>query len=146
MNAYAASTFYAVDRYASYRKDWGKAYAAGELILADRYTTSNAVHQGAKLPEAEREAFFRWLAEFEWQRLGLPRPQAVLYLDVPTEVTLDMLRMRQSRTGTQGDIHEKDAAYLRIWSGDRPAGRPILWLAGDFLRERRRHARSHGHP
>ncbi len=114
VNAYAASTFYAVDRYASYRKDWGKAYAAGELILADRYTTSNAVHQGAKLPQAEREPFFRWLAEFEWQRLGLPRPQAVLYLDVPTEVTLDMLRMRQSRTGTQGDIHEKDAAYLRI--------------------------------
>lgn len=114
VNAYAASTFYAVDRYASYRKDWGRAYEAGELILADRYTTSNAVHQGAKLPQAEREPFFRWLAEFEWQRLGLPRPQTVLYLDVPTEVTLDMLRMRQSRTGTQGDIHEKDAAYLRI--------------------------------
>lgn len=128
VNAYAASTFYAVDRYASYRKDWGKAYAAGELILADRYTTSNAVHQGAKLPEAEREAFFRWLAEFEWQRLGLPRPQAVLYLDVPTEVTLDMLRMRQSRTAPRAIFMKK---MRRICASvGRPACRPPDFMAG----------------
>lgn len=57
VNAYAASTFFAVDRYASYRTDWGGIYENGGLILSDRYTTSNAIHQGSKLPEAELPAF-----------------------------------------------------------------------------------------
>ena len=65
VNAYAASTFYAVDRYAGYRQDWGGYYENGGLMVADRYTTSNAVHQASKLPPEEREEFFRWLADFE---------------------------------------------------------------------------------
>ena len=64
VNAYAASTFYAVDRYASYKKVWGEWYERGGLVLADRYTTSNAIHQASKVPQEEREDFFRWLYDF----------------------------------------------------------------------------------
>ena len=82
VNAYAASTFYAVDRFASYRDDWGKIYEEGGLILSDRYTTSNAVHQGSKLPDEELPAFFDWLQDLEYNKMGLLRPDLVIYLDV----------------------------------------------------------------
>lgn len=114
VNAYAASSFYAVDRYASYKKDWGSFYENGGIVIADRYTTSNAVHQGSKLTGAEQRAYFQWLEEFEYGRLGLPRPDLVIYLDVPTDLTEMMLRKREQDTHTQGDIHEQDLAYLRL--------------------------------
>ena len=112
VNAYAASSFYAVDRYASWKKVWQGYYEAGGLVLADRYTTSNAVHQSSKVPPEERPAFFQWLFDFEYGRLGLPEPDLVLYLDMPTERAVDMLRQRERDTHTQGDIHETDSAYL----------------------------------
>ncbi len=112
VNAYAASSFYAVDRYASYRQDWGKYYEQGGLILSDRYTTSNAVHQGSKLPDGERPDFFRWLYEYEYEQLGLPRPDLVCYLDMPTGLTLSLLRGREQATNTKADIHEQDSDYL----------------------------------
>ena len=81
---YAASAFYAVDRYASYKKVWGQWYEEGGLVLSDRYTTSNAVHQASKEPEERQGEFLGWLYEFEYDRLGLPRPDLTIYLDVPT--------------------------------------------------------------
>lgn len=113
VNAYAASTFYAVDRFASYRKVWGEAYNNGGLILADRYTSSNAVHQAAKVLEPLRPDFFRWLYDLEFVRFGLPVPDLVLYLDMPTELTETLLRKRESDTHTQADIHEQNLDYLR---------------------------------
>ena len=113
VNAYAAATFYAVDRYASYRQDWGKFYQEGGLLIADRYTTSNAVHQTVKLPQEERQKFLDWLFDFEYRLLGLPAPTRVLYLDLPTEVSEQMMRHREQETGTTADIHEQDEAYLR---------------------------------
>ncbi len=113
VNAYAASAFYAVDRFASFRKVWGEEYRKGGLILADRYTSSNAVHQAAKVLEPIRPDFFRWLYDLEYVRFGLPVPDLVLYLDVPTEITLRNMRRRGEETGAAGDIHEKDAAYLK---------------------------------
>ena len=112
VNAYAASAFYSVDRYASYRKVWGKWYEAGGLVVSDRYTTSNAVHQASKEPEDKREDFLNWLYDFEYDKLGLPRPDLVIYLDVPTDFTEKMLRHRESETHTQADIHEQDTQYL----------------------------------
>lgn len=112
VNAYAASTFYAVDRFASYRQDWGEYYEQGGLILSDRYTTSNAVHQTTKEPPEKRQAFLHWLYDFEYDRLGLPRPDLVIYLDVPTDFTEKLLRSREAATHTQADIHEQDTAYL----------------------------------
>ena len=113
VNPYAASAFYAVDRYASMKKVWGDRYQAGGLVLADRYTTSNAVHQASKLPDGEREKFLDWLFGFEYGLLGLPEPSLVFYLDVPTEVTERLMRERERATHTAADIHEADDAYLR---------------------------------
>lgn len=112
VNAYAASAFYSVDRYASYRKVWGKWYEEGGLVVSDRYTTSNAVHQASKEPEDKREVFLNWLYDFEYDKLGLPRPDLVIYLDVPTDFTEKMLRHRESETHTHADIHEQDMQYL----------------------------------
>ena len=112
VNAYAASAFYAVDRYASYKQDWGKWYEDGGLIVSDRYTTSNAVHQASKEPEEKQAAFLSWLYDFEYEKLGLPRPDLTIYLDVPTDFTEKLLRSREANTNTQADIHEKDMQYL----------------------------------
>ncbi len=112
VNAYAASTFYAVDRYAAWKKVWGEYYKSGGLVLSDRYTTSNAVHQTCKVPEAEWEEFLRWLFDFECTKLGLPAPDLVIYLDMPTEKAVEMLRSREGETNTKGDIHEVDTDYL----------------------------------
>ncbi len=113
VNAFAAATFYAVDRYASYKQDWGAFYESGGLLIADRYTTSNAVHQTAKLPKEERQAFLDWLFDFEYRMLGLPEPTKVIYLDLPTELSERMMRKREAATDTTADIHEKDSEYLR---------------------------------
>lgn len=112
VNAYAASAFFAVDRYASYKKVWGEYYQNGGLVLADRYTTSNAVHQACKLPAEERSGFLRWLYDFELDKLGLPKPDAVLYMDMPTEFAVHNLRAREAATHTHADIHEVDTDYL----------------------------------
>ena len=112
VNAYAASAFYAVDRYASYKQDWGQWYEDGGLILSDRYTTSNAVHQASKETGEKRDAFLKWLYEFEYDKLGLPRPDLTIYLDVPTDFTEKLMRHREQDTGTKADIHEQDTEYL----------------------------------
>ncbi len=112
VNAYAASAFYAVDRYASYKQDWGQWYEEGGLIVSDRYTTSNAVHQASKEPEEKQAEFLKWLYEFEYDKLGLPCPDLTIYLDVPTDYTEKMMRQREADTHTSADIHEKDLAYL----------------------------------
>ena len=112
VNAYAASSFYAVDRYASYKKSWGDWYEAGGLVLSDRYTTSNAVHQTSKEPEEKQGQFLQWLYDFEYEKLGLPRPDLTIYLDVPTDFTEKLLRHREQDTNTTADIHEKDMQYL----------------------------------
>ena len=98
VNAYAASAFYAVDRYASYKKVWGDYYENGGLIVSDRYTTSNAVHQASKEPEEKQGAFLKWLYEFEYDQLGLPAPDLVLYMYVPTDFTEQMMRRREADT------------------------------------------------
>ena len=112
VNAYAASTFYAVDRYASYKKVWGNWYEQGGLVVSDRYTTSNAVHQASKEPAEKQGEFLKWLYELEYDRLGLPKPDLIIYLDVPTDFTEQMMRRREADTNTTADIHEQDLDYL----------------------------------
>ena len=136
VNAYGASVLFAVDRYASYKEDWGADYEAGAVIVANRYTTSNAVHQASKLPDGEREAFLTWLFDLEYRRLGLPEPDLVLYLDLPTDLSEAMMRRRERETGTQADIHERDDAYLRACREN--AGRIVSalgWTRIDCSRE-----------
>jgi len=112
VNAYAASAFYAVDRYASFKKVWGQWYDDGGLIVSDRYTTSNAVHQASKVHQFEQNDFLKWLYDFDKDTLGLPRPDLTMYLDVPTDFTEKMMRKREHDTNTHADIHEQDMEYL----------------------------------
>jgi len=113
VNAYAASSFYAVDRYASFVQDWREYYEGGGLILTDRYTTSNALHQGAKIPAEQREHYFKWLYEYEFDLIGLPAPNLVIYMDIDAEFAAKRLKRRQTETGTNADIHESDIHYLK---------------------------------
>ena len=112
VGAYAASTFYAVDRYASYLQDWKEDYEQGALFLADRYTTSNAVHQGSKVAPQEREQFYCWLYDLEYEKMGLPKPDLVILLDMPIELTRQLMRQREADTNTNADIHEQNLEYL----------------------------------
>ena len=114
VSAYGASAFFAVDRYASYLLKWRQAYESGWIILADRYTTSNMVHQAVKLKDsAEREEFLTWLWDFEFGRLLLPVPDRVIYLDMPPEISDRLINSRAAKDSSrQKDIHEKDTSYL----------------------------------
>lgn len=114
VSAYEASKFYAIDRYASYIEDWGLAYEKGGLIVSDRYTTSNAVHQSSKMAKEDREAFYKWLYEMEHEKMGVPAPDLVIYLDMPLDVTEKLMRAREDKTSTKADIHEKNTSYLAM--------------------------------
>lgn len=112
VNAYAASSFYAVDRYAGYKADWGTFYHNGGILIADRYTTSNAVHQCSKLPKEEWDTYLDWLFHYEFELLGLPAPDAVIYLAVDPAISQNLMTGRYQGDESKKDIHEKDLAYL----------------------------------
>ena len=136
VNAYAASSFYAVDRYASYKMDWGKWYEEGGLVLSDRYTTSNAVHQTSKVHKEKQAEYLKWLYDFEYDKLGLPCPDLTIYLDVPTDFTEKLLRHREADTNTKADIHEKDMAYLATCrSTGRMAAQFYNWTVIDCVKD-----------
>lgn len=111
VNPYAASAFYTVDRYASYKSGWGEYYNAGGTVVSGRYTTSNAVHQTSKLPKSEWKAFLDWLYDFEYGKIAIPKPDKVIFLDMPVEVSQKLLDRRYSAGGGK-DIHESDTEYL----------------------------------
>ena len=112
VNAYAASTFFAVDRYASFKKNWREFYENGGVVIADRYTTSNAVHQCSKLPETEWEGYLDWLFHFEYDLLGIPAPDRVFYLQTDPGMSQKLLTERYRGDEKKKDIHERNADYL----------------------------------
>lgn len=112
VNAYAASSFYAVDRYASYKTGWERDYLADKLIIADRYATSNLIYQLGKLPKADWAAYVSWIDDFEYVKMGIPRPDAVIYLDMPVAVSQGLLLKRYGGDATQKDIHELNVKFL----------------------------------
>ncbi|MDR0935731.1 MAG: 5-formyltetrahydrofolate cyclo-ligase [Oscillospiraceae bacterium] len=114
VNAYAASSFFAADRYASYKADWGRDFSGDKLLILDRYTGSNAIHQGAKFTDPDkREEFFGWLRDYEYVKLGLPKPNLTVYFDVSPETAMARLTSRDSENGTTSDIHETDINFLK---------------------------------
>ncbi|MDO4405845.1 MAG: thymidylate kinase [Eubacteriales bacterium] len=152
VNAYAASSFYAVDRVASFLLDWKKDYDAGSLILADRYTTSNPIYQMTKLPKEEWDAFLTWADDYEFGKLGLPRPDRVIFLDMPVEVSQKMMSRRYEGDEAKKDVHERNVQFLnacreaalytaerwnwsvvRCWEGEEP--RTIDSIAADVYAE-----------
>ncbi len=112
VNAYAASCFYAVDRYASYKKDWGAFYHNGGVIIADRYTTSNAIHQCSKLTEDKWDEYLNWLFKHEYELMGIPAPDCVVYLQTDTEVSQGLMTKRYQGNEEKKDIHESNLEYL----------------------------------
>lgn len=112
VNAYAASSFFAVDRFASFKKDWGKFYEEGGIVISDRYTTSNAVHQCSKLPQEQWDTFLQWLFDFEYRLMGIPAPDKVIYLQVDPAMSQKLMTGRYQGDESKKDIHEKDRAYL----------------------------------
>lgn len=112
VNAFAASSFYAVDRYVSYNCFWKEAYMNGEIFLADRYTTSNAYHQLTKVEKKDWDYFLSWLEDYEYNKLGIPKPDSVIYLDMPVDVSQKLMTGRYKGDENKKDIHEKDTSYL----------------------------------
>lgn len=141
VNAYAASAFYSVDRYASFQCGWKQAYEAGTLILASRYTTSNIIYQMTKLPKGQWKDYIDWLYDFEFTRMQLPRPDQVVFLDMPVKISQKLLFERYQGDLSRKDLHESDIIYLSLcreastfaadylgwnvipcWQGDEPIG------------------------
>ncbi len=114
VNAFAASTFYAVDRFASFKENWEKDYNLGNPIICGRYVTSNLVHQCSKLPKREWKSFGEWLFDFEYNKIGIPKPDAVIYLNMPQDYAEKLLIKRYEGDSQKMDIHEKDRAYQEL--------------------------------
>ena len=112
VNAFAASSMYAVDRFADYKKAWKAFYEEGGIVIADGYTTSNAVHQCSKLPAESWDGFLEWLFDFEYKKIGIPSPDAVVYLRVDPALSQKLMTRRYHGDESQKDIHEKDTEYL----------------------------------
>lgn len=112
INAYAASSFYAVDRYANYKMVWEDNYKNGDLIFASRYVSSNAIHQMVKLHESEWDNYLEWLSDYEYDKLGLPKPDLVIFLDVPIEISQKLMSGRYDGDESKKDIHEANVTYL----------------------------------
>ena len=135
VNAYAASSFFAVDRFASFIQDWREYYESGGLILTDRYTTSNALHQGAKMETEKRGFFFKWLYEYEFSLIGLPEPDIVVYMDIEASIAAERISCRQAETGANADIHEQDLVYLESCAlSGRQAASQFGWYIVECVR------------
>ena len=150
-NAFAASTFFSVDRYISYRTDWKRDLEDPDMVVVtNRYTTANAVHQLSKLPRQQWEGFLSWLWDFEFGKLGLPTPDCILYLEMRPDIARRLLAARSASTGRVQDIHEKSTDHLdksyqaalyasdtlgwnriRCFSGDEP--RPIADIHAQIM-------------
>lgn len=115
ISPYIASTFYAVDRYATFQCVYKDYYEKGGIILADRYTTANMVHQAGKIKDKkERKKFLDWLWNLEFELYGLPIPTKVFFLNMPVEKSLELIQNRENKFthDTKKDIHESDKNHL----------------------------------
>lgn len=115
VNPYTASTFYAVDRIGSFLKEWRTAYEEGYIIIADRYTTSNAIHQASKIEnEEERKLYLDWLIDLEYGKLGLPSPTETIFLNMPIQNSLLLIAERANKINgdSKKDIHEGDKVFM----------------------------------
>ncbi|MGN0569413.1 MAG: dTMP kinase [Candidatus Fimenecus sp.] len=137
VNIYSASLFYAVDRYASFKNVWGEDYKNGTLILADRYTTSNAVHQTVKLPQEKWNEYLDWLFKTEYEMMGIPTPDLVIYLDMDVDISQRLMTKRYSGEEAKKDVHEANVEYLKkcrtaaLYTADRFGWNVVKCFEGD---------------
>ncbi len=112
VNAYAASVLYAADRFASFTERWGNDYKEGKLIFADRYTPANALYQMTKLTKEEWDPYLEWLFDFEYEKIGIPEPDKVIFLDMPVEVSQRLMTSRYNGDESKKDVHEANVSFL----------------------------------
>jgi len=129
VNAYAASSFFAADRYISYISGWKEFYYRDNtVILANRYTTANAVHQLSKLPETEWDKFLDWLYDYEFNKLQIPKPDLTVLFDMHPDVAIKLIDERAKKTQVRKDIHEMDFEYLRkSYAAGQYAAKYLSW-------------------
>lgn len=113
ISAFTASSFYAVDRYISYKTDWGREYENGCNFIAARYVSSNAIYQMTKIPKSHWDSYLSWLEDFEFVKFGLPKPDMIVFLDMPVEVSQKLLSARYNGDESKKDIHEKNIEFLK---------------------------------
>ncbi len=137
VNIYSASLFYAIDRYASYKNIWGDDYKNGTLILADRYTTSNAVHQTVKLPKTDWDKYLDWLFGTEYTMMEIPSPDAVIYLDMDVDISQRLMSKRYEGEEAKKDVHEANVEYLKacreaaLYTAERFSWNVVKCFEGD---------------
>lgn len=129
VNSYAASSFYAVDRFASYKTDWKKDYDEGAIIIANRYTTANAIHQLTKLDKSQHDKFLKWLYDYEFCLLGLPAPDLTIFLEVPPEKSFELINIR----GEKKDIHENKEHLKRAYEAAVEVSEKWKWTRIDCM-------------
>ena len=144
-NAYAASAFFGIDRYLSYRTEWyDRLNDPDSVVIANRYTSANAVHQMTKLPQSEWDAFLEWLWDFEFEKLAIPRPDCVIYLEMLPELSHRLIQSRSDLTGAKQDIHEKSPDHLEkayraaMYASEKLGWKRIRCYAGDPPEPKRR--------
>ena len=138
VNGYAAATFFSVERYASFKKNWEAFYREEDsIVIACRYTTANAVHQLAKMDRDLWDEYLNWLYDFEYNKMGIPRPDLVLFLEMKPEVSEKLVAQRNAQTGQALDIHEKDKEYMQrcykagLYSSDKLGWERICCYEGN---------------
>lgn len=141
VNAYAAGAFYAVDRYASFKLDWEKDYNEKDVILADRYATSNSIYQMEKIDEKEWDAYLDWSDDFEYEKIGIPRPDAVIFLDMPVEISQKLMTARYNGDEGKKDVHECNVDFLHrcrkaaLYAAKKQNWHVVPCSEGDFPRK-----------
>lgn len=134
LNPYAVSSFFAVDRFVSYVRDWENDYNEGALILANRYTSSNVSYQMAKVPEGEWDGYLKWIYDYEYNKLGLPRPDVTVYLDISVEVSQKLMNKRYLGDHSKKDLHESNINFLSLCvKASRYVAERDNWMVIDCL-------------
>ncbi|MGN0459084.1 MAG: dTMP kinase [Eubacterium sp.] len=137
VNAYAASAFYAVDRFASFKLKWKQDYENGTLILADRYATSNSIYQMEKIDESEWDRYLDWSEDFEYNKIGIPKPDLVIFLDMPVEISQKLMTGRYNGDEGKKDVHEANVAFLNacrksaLYAAEKQGWRVVSCSDGD---------------
>ncbi len=143
VNAYAASCFFAVDRYASVNGGWKDIFYGDGIVIADRYVTSNMVHQASKIENPnEKDDFLNWVYDFEYNKLSLPIPDLIIFLDMPVKYARQLMENRKNKINDSDvkDIHESNADYLEksynnaVGIADKFGWHRISCVKGDEIR------------
>jgi dTMP kinase len=117
INAYLAATLFAVNRFEAKEKitKWLK---EGKVVVLNRYVTANLIHQAANLDQGEREEFKKWVAKLEYEVFGMPKPDLVIFINMPVELAVKMIKHKSAKdrkylAGAKKDLLESDLLHQK---------------------------------